>query len=159
MRHWMRTPVAPVLWPEGAESCPRCRRPLPGALAPGAAAAGAVGPIRWPMRTSAELTQLRPVDGLLGRKYAPREMTVAALRERATDLADDLRSARDPGWAKYFERASATADDDGFLRAMGDALAVLVHRGPVRDLRQLRTEVEQLLVDTVALWRPTPMER
>ena len=150
LRHWMRSKPAPVLWPKGAETCPVCGRPIPGALAPPYLPGPAT---RWPW-SRIELTAMCPIDGALRRTHQPEPTSVADLREAAGDLAGDLRAKRDVGWAKYFEAAVHQEADDDFLTLMGHALAVLIRRGPVSDLNWPIDELEQLLVDTVGHWRP-----
>src|SRR5689334_10208987 len=98
--HWMKSKPAPVLWPEGAETCPRCGRPIAGAIAPHVNPR--MMPMRWP-KTKSELIALCPIDGSLRRAHIPHAVSVESLRQEATSLAANLRQAHDPGWAKYFE--------------------------------------------------------
>jgi hypothetical protein len=152
--HWMRSKPAPVLWPDGATACPRCGRPIAGALAPGGKSGFMVVPSIGQMMTKAEFINLCPIDGAFARTHPPRAIQIDDLRRRAAALSIELRSAGDPGWAKYFEHACDEHDEQRFLSLLGHSLAVLVRHGPLQDLAVARDDLEQLLVDTVATWPP-----
>ncbi len=150
LRHWAGSTVAPSLWPEGAETCPACHRPIPGAIEPHLMPVSGT-PTRWPLPTRSELTRLCPIDGPLGRAYTPRPRTLIELRSVAEHLAEVLATEHDPSWARLFTNAIHKGSVH-FLRNFGDALAVLLRRGPVTDLDVPKSQLEQLLVDTVAMW-------
>jgi hypothetical protein len=107
------------------------------------------------MQTNHEKVALCPIDGPIGRRHEPRPVAVGMTREMSARLAAELRTAHDRGWAKYFEHACSQRDDEQFLRTLGDSLAVLVRHGPVADLTVPTSDLEQLLVDIVATWRPS----
>ena len=148
--HWMRSTVAPVLWPDGAETCPRCQRPIPGAFAPGGPIAG-IAPRAAALPTIPNLHQLCPIDGELGVRYKPSDRTAADLRDVAVQLEQQLRSGRNRSWAKLFHDALSKGDDE-FVVLLGHSVAVLLPRGPSREVDLSQEELEQLLVDIVASW-------
>src|SRR4051812_38903437 len=102
---WMRSTRPPTPWPDHAQTCPKCHRPLPGAFAPGSM--GRVVPSRWPATASGELQMLCPIDGRLGARLSPRRRTDDELREAANRLCQRLREAGDRSWAELFETAAA----------------------------------------------------
>jgi hypothetical protein len=152
LRHWASSPVVPSLWPEGAEVCPRCGRPIAGAIIPfrGSPQQLAGGF----QKTDFELAALCPMEGTFRRGRDPSGRSIEELRSEAVEIAHELRAANDSGWSRLFDAAVNSEDPDAFLRRFGDALAVLIRHGPVGDLHEERAALEQLLIDTVGRWHP-----
>lgn len=153
---WARSTAAPVLYPAGAETCPTCRRPIPGAIAP-QLTTGVDGPMRVAPRPSpSELRALCPIDGSLARTYAPAVRAEPELRDVAERIARALRAGHHRGWATHWADALAANDEERFRILLGHALGALLRRGPWPDSGWTRPQLEQLLVDVVATWPPRP---
>ena len=142
----------PTPWPKRPVTCPQCRRPIPGAFAPGRPLES-VAPRRGSGRNAGARTRLCPIDGELAERHFPQTRDTRELRRAAMHLASALHAVGDDGWARLFTDALSCADEQ-FMVHMGHALALLLRRGPVSDVETTHDEIEQLLVDVVATWPP-----
>jgi hypothetical protein len=152
---WMRSTGAGRPWPEGAETCPLCHRPIAGAMAPGGPMGGSV-PRRWPLSTPSELVALCPMDGPIGRKHQPRAQPIAELEREVRTVEARLSTDGEHSWARMLGKALDRQAETERLSQVGHALAILLRHGPLGRLSVGVSvdEVEQLLVDTVARWPP-----
>jgi len=148
--HWLKSTRPPDPWPEGAEACPRCGRPIAGSYAP-FGGMGGITPARWPLSTPHELIRLCPIDAPVGSAHRPGTRSVQEFRNAAHQIERQLHAQGDTSWARQFAEDLARPRDE-FLAYLGHSSAFLVRRGPVLERGFSRDELEQLLVDTVATW-------
>jgi hypothetical protein len=64
-----------------------------------------------------------------------------------------LHSQGERSWARLFSHVLKRPPDE-FVTYLGHSLALLLKWGPTLDPGVSREDVEQLLVDTVAMWPP-----
>ncbi len=161
-RWWHRLwlPEVPDPWPEGAEPCPTCRRPIPGGIRPQMYSSKLAGTWRVnPRATDKQLIALCPIDGRLSSRYRPSGRDEATIEREVADLEAHLRSNGLENWADLL--ASSLEREAERPSYIGHSLAIVLRHGPA-DNQLLRAEgdrIQQLLVDTVALWPPRPPDR
>jgi hypothetical protein len=135
--------------------CPKCSRPLAGALPPSGMRSTSA---RLKM-TTAELVDRCPVDGSLFGRRRPTGRTTDQLDTATAEIVVQLLALGEQGWAAMVQEGFE--HPPGPLRSLylGHALALVRHRSDQTHLRGDWSKLDQprlhqLVVDYVSGWKP-----